>query len=380
MIKLFLNLKKLIQWQYVKTSGFIFRAHSSFTTAVLLAFSLVITAKEYVGSPIECITQHRPESFINTYCWIQSTYTMPNAYLKQIGTHVPHHGIANDNGEDGKYHKYYQWVCFVLFGQAVLCYLPKWIWENTEGGLIRSLIVKEDNEPKKVKVITRYLIKHMNLHGTYAMTYWFCELLCLINIFSQMYFMNWFLNGEFLSYGSRVLFLSLQNQNERVDPMIYVFPRITKCVFKKFGPSGNIQNFDNLCILPLNIINEKTYIFIWFWFFILLCLLSALILTRILLFSCVNLRTMFLFSWSKVLPRKDCKLITKNLSLSDWWILCLVRDNVDQITFKDIVNEISSFVNKSPRVKENLYTSSPRVEVKEEHFYPSVPFGTELHV
>jgi hypothetical protein len=59
--------------------------------------------------------------------------------------------------------------------------------------------------------------------------------------------------------------------------MIYVFPRMTKCTFHKFGTSGNIEKHDALCILPLNIVNEKIYIFIWFWL-LLLGLLTFLIL------------------------------------------------------------------------------------------------------
>ena len=34
----------------------------------------------------------------------------------------------------------------------------------------------------------------------------------------------------------------------------------------KYGPSGTIENKDGLCVLPLNIINEKIYVFLWFWF------------------------------------------------------------------------------------------------------------------
>jgi Innexin. len=41
--------------------------------------------------------------------------------------------------------------------------------------------------------------------------------------------------------------------------------------------TGSIQNHDALCILPLNILNEKIYIFLWFWF-IILSLLSGLAL------------------------------------------------------------------------------------------------------
>ena len=41
--------------------------------------------------------------------------------------------------------------------------------------------------------------------------------------------------------------------------------------------TGTVQRHDILCILPLNILNEKIFIFLWFWF-IILSLLSCLAL------------------------------------------------------------------------------------------------------
>lgn len=64
------------------------------------------------------------------------------------------------------------------------------------------------------------------------------------------------------------------NQENRSDPMLEVFPRITKCTFHKYGASGSIQKHDALCVLALNILNEKIYIFLWFWL-IILAVLSA---------------------------------------------------------------------------------------------------------
>lgn len=81
--------------------------------------------------------------------------------------------------------------------------------------------------------------------------------------------MDTFLGGAFLTYGTDVLKFSNMNQEQRTDPMIEVFPRVTKCTFHKFGASGTIQKLDALCVLALNILNEKIYIFLWFWFIIL---------------------------------------------------------------------------------------------------------------
>jgi hypothetical protein len=37
---------------------------------------------------------------------------------------------------------------------------------------------------------------------------------------------------------------------------------MTKCTFHKFGGSGTIQKFDALCVLGMNIINEKVSILV----------------------------------------------------------------------------------------------------------------------
>lgn len=289
MYKLLGGLRNYLKWQEIKTDSVLFRMHNLFTTALLMACSLVITATQFVGNPIQCIVSGLPTHVINTYCWITSTFTMPDAFRRQVGLEVAHPGVDNDYGniEAHRYHTYYQWVCFVLFGQALMCYTPKFIWDACEGGLMRTLVMglnigicTEDEKNKKKGVLIDYLMKHIKRHNMYAIRYWACECLCLINIILQLYLMNSFFNGEFLTYGFRVMSFSEENQDDRVDPMIYVFPRVTKCTFHKYGASGTIQTHDSLCILPLNIVNEKTYIFIWFWFVVLAQLLGLLVIFR----------------------------------------------------------------------------------------------------
>ncbi|XP_052129162.1 innexin inx1-like [Frankliniella occidentalis] len=122
MFKLFGGLKQYFKVPDVIIDSPIFRLHNLFTTALLASCSLVITATQYVGKPIECIVNGLPTHPINTYCWITSTFTMPDAFQRQVGKEVAHPGVANDfDDEDAKkYYTYYQWVCFVLFFQVSL--------------------------------------------------------------------------------------------------------------------------------------------------------------------------------------------------------------------------------------------------------------------
>jgi hypothetical protein len=88
---------------------------------MLIAFSLIVTTRQYVGNPIDCVhTKDIPEDVLNTFCWIHSTYTLKSAFNKTVGRDVPFKGVDNSRGktEDQKYYRYYQWVCFCLFFQV----------------------------------------------------------------------------------------------------------------------------------------------------------------------------------------------------------------------------------------------------------------------
>ena len=154
MIDIFRGLKTLIKVSHVHIDSTIFRLHYTFTVMCLLAFSLIVTTRQYVGNPIDCVHtkvnffwplfliskaensiyipftlmisinsdnpfQDIPEDVLNTYCWIHSTYTIPSAFWKRIGIDVAHPGIDKTiDPEERRYVKYYQWVCFCLFFQV----------------------------------------------------------------------------------------------------------------------------------------------------------------------------------------------------------------------------------------------------------------------
>ncbi|GLV41269.1 optic ganglion reduced [Carabus blaptoides fortunei] len=350
MYKLLGGLRSYLKWQDIQTDSTLFRLHNTFTTALLMGCSLVITATQYVGNPIQCIVSGLPTHVINTYCWISSTFTMPDAFQRQVGSEVAHPGIDNDYGnlEARKYYTYYQWVCFALFFQAMLCYAPKFLWESFEGGLMRTLVMgmnlgicTQEEKNKKKGVLIDYLMRHIRRHNMYAIRYWFCECLCLVNIIFQLYFMNVFFNGEFFQYGFRVMNFSEEAQENREDPMIYLFPRVTKCTFHKYGPTGTIQTHDSLCILPLNIVNEKTYIFIWFWFMILATVLSLLVIYRALIITVPKLRPKLLHARHRSIPREVCEAVSRKVDIGDWWILYQLGNNMDPLIYREVLSELA---------------------------------------
>ena len=55
MIDIFRGLKTLIKVSHVHIDSTIFRLHYTFTVMCLLAFSLIVTTRQYVGNPIDCV-------------------------------------------------------------------------------------------------------------------------------------------------------------------------------------------------------------------------------------------------------------------------------------------------------------------------------------
>lgn len=120
MLDLFSSVKSLIKLDEVSIDNAIFRLHYKATFILLITGSILVTAKQYFGEPISCIVAAEiPQKVMDTYCWIESTFTLPDMWNKAVGSEVAHPGVgAHTASSEKKYHKYYQWVCFFLFGQG----------------------------------------------------------------------------------------------------------------------------------------------------------------------------------------------------------------------------------------------------------------------
>ena len=180
MFKLLGGLKDFLKKEEVVINGPVFRLHNVLTAVLLFGSSLIITATQYVGSPIQCIVDGLPTHPVNTYCWIMSTFTLPNAYNLEVGTQVAHPGVGPEFSADApkKYHTYYQWVCFVLFFQGVACYFPKWLWDNIEGGLMKTLVLglnhyvfSEKEKTEKKQVIVNYVMQHLKVSENFSILF-----------------------------------------------------------------------------------------------------------------------------------------------------------------------------------------------------------------
>lgn len=322
-----------------------FKLHYRTTATILFTCCLLVTANDLIGSTISCFgAENVPDNVLNTYCWIMSTFSVPGGG----GANGQHPGLGPETGEK-KVHAYYQWVPFVLFLQGVMFYIPHYIWKTFEqkkldkitSGVRGITILKTDQRRDACENLITYLWETRGTHNMYALKYLFCDLLNFVNVIGQMYFVNTFLGGVFMTYGTEVLDFHNMEDANRTDPMMEVFPRVTKCTFFHYGSSGTIVKKDALCVLGLNIINEKIYITLWFWFIVLAVLTSAYIIYLVAIVTLPGLRRNLVIRKAKKDNRDLAFHLVERAPMGDWFMIFLISRNMNTTMYNIFIEEIS---------------------------------------
>nr|CAD7395185.1 unnamed protein product [Timema cristinae] len=351
MFDLFGSVRALLKVQTICIDNNVFRLHYKATVVMLVVFSLLVTSKQYFGDPIICLISKNAlrSNLIDSYCWVYSTFTVPRHLKEHLEGLSGSPGVGSYvEGEDEViYHKYYQWVCFVLFFQAILFYVPRYLWKLWEGGRLKlialnldSPLVSEVWTPERRKTVLEYLDSCGHHHNLYAFRFVVCETLNFINVVGQIFFLDVFLAGEFIRYGPKVL--SHIPDGHDIDPMVRVFPKLAKCTFNYFGPSGTQQVLDSLCMLPLNVVNEKVFVFLWFWLVLLSFLSFAALAYRLAVFVSPSLRSRLLLAQVRFMPRTTVGLVVHAASPADWFFLRQLGKNLNPEVFKDILEHLAS--------------------------------------
>jgi len=118
-----------------------------------------------------------------------------------------------------------------------------------------------------------------------------------------------------------------------------LFPKISKCSFYKYGPSGTIVNIDVMCLLPLNILNDKIYFVLSLWF---IGLLLGTIFSTVYWGLHWFIPRLRIYHLKLHLKGRIKGNILKNVNkhFGDWLLLHLLMKNIDRRTFQEIVNKL----------------------------------------
>ncbi|VDD94153.1 unnamed protein product [Enterobius vermicularis] len=226
-----------------------------YSTSLLLAFfALAISAKQYFGSPIQCFLPNEFkgswERYAEDYCFIQNSYYIP---LEE--------DIPNDLSYRQDHISYYRWVPIVLALQALMFFFPNYIWNMLykqtavqPRALIKDALkcshLNAARRETEIRNLAEYIAdtvavfvpktrfrKEVARSGrNAAFLYLMTKFFYVVNIIGQLYLMNHFLGGGYLHWGYEIR--SLANQ----------------------------RNYTVQCVIMMNMINEKLYLFLWFWF------------------------------------------------------------------------------------------------------------------
>ncbi|KAF5280645.1 hypothetical protein FQA39_LY05293 [Lamprigera yunnana] len=343
-----------------------FKLHYRITTLILLAGTVLVTSRQYIGEHIRCISDKGvADNVMNTYCFFTATFTVIrhlNETLldKEVLAHPGVGPMGVNTDEPIKRHAYYQWVPFVLFGQALMFYFTHILWKKLEGQRLRKLvdglqyaayslgekeievnkakIPTKEKRNEKIKQIRTMFMSRLYINRSWSTGLVLCEFLNFIHVIIQVHMTNKFLAGQFLSLGPEII---RNGVDSSVDQLDIVFPKVTKCTFYKYGPTGSIQWHDAMCVMALNIINDKIYVILWFWFLILFIFSTLAILWRlitVILHARSQKFNELVFSTAcpgKLNPWRVLR-VTRYCNFTDWLFLYYLSKNMDGFVFRDL--------------------------------------------
>ena len=264
------------------------------TIIILIIFCILVGSSQFVGSPIACWTPAHFSGSMTTYansiCWIANTY-----YVPLVGEE--HKTKLPGPSEVRQFRiNYYQWVPFILVSMAFFFYVPFVFWRllskhhSMQAKSVMKIIstmdeTSSESREKCVNTICKLIDRSIDTtrdwsqsscwskirncinrktRGHYIVRiYLMTKILYIINVCGQLVALNFFLgakNGIFGYEWAEDVFSGKDFwESSR-------FPRVTMCDFTIRTLGENNQKNTIQCTLPINLFNEKIFIFIWFWY------------------------------------------------------------------------------------------------------------------
>lgn len=264
------------------------RLNYYYSTLIIMGMSLTITARQYVGSPLQCWVPAQFtkawEQYAEDYCFVYNTYWVkPNDKVPlTVEERVSQQLI------------YYQWAPFIMAIEAAFFYLPVIFWSmlSTKSGInIIKLVetaqkaegAESEDRKKQIDIICRHISNNLRKrrneeettkmakiqrifgmqHGKFITNvYLVTKFIYMLNSFLQFYSTNKFLGQNDPYWGMRILDDILHGTDWEHSGN---FPRIAMCDFQ-VRVLGNLQRHSIQCVLTLNMFNEKIFLFLYIWF------------------------------------------------------------------------------------------------------------------
>lgn len=176
-----------------------------------------------------------------------------------------------------------------------------------------------------------------------------------------------FLNGNFKNYGSEV-WNELVNGDDSFNVMCNAFPTRVNCYLNLFGLTADKLDIHGLCILGQNIVNQKIYLVLWFWYIFLLPIVTVQIIFDAVLIVVPALRNQLILSHisQSTKDQAGVRFFLDRCNIGDWFILYQLSKNTDQYFFSKLLEKLSPQIQEVQKNSEELALNKAQVSGKEE--------------
>uniref|UniRef100_A0A914HWV1 Innexin n=1 Tax=Globodera rostochiensis TaxID=31243 RepID=A0A914HWV1_GLORO len=360
---------------------FVDRLHYVMAPAVLLSFAGLHGLKQYFGRPIECW----PPAEMDTY-------------FVGFNEHFPIRRVDHDQRQL----HYYQWIPFVLMSQVLLLILPKMLWflfiqkngfsfsyflnrlvrvQKEDGKAISREAVRLARDRRDRLCFRKGLALDLalptedgvqSLHKTSFWTefawrlddqkltlgYLAFKVANLASVLLQLHLLNFYFGADagYSLWGLNMLGDLTAGRDWRESGL---FPRIAFCDLQIRPPQREMQpvRYTFQCLLNMNMINEKIFLFIWF------ALLALAVVgcfnLALWLYRCVSWRSAEQFIRDELLKlRKDSEIfkgsdnfrgfVRDSLGRDTVTLLHIVKANCLPLTSAKMIGQLWHYHNKGP--------------------------------
>lgn len=262
-----------------------------------------------------------------------------------------HYGVSPQHVPENErdYQKYYQWVSIFLMIHALILCVPAYCWKVWERRTMQRLIgtlsdeffVSPEKEERLQNLFNFFLHSHYRIsHRIYALRYLLAELLNLLAVTGNVLLLNLFLRGFWWQFWPAVQVLFSFDYQSWLSASARIFPRLAKCEFFFVGASGGIQSLQSLCLLPLNVLNEKIYAGVYLWFLVLFVVSAVNVAWKLLLLACRPLRMFCVRVEYREVPAYQWEAALDEGSYGQWFLFRRIAGNLSTSVVHTLVDRL----------------------------------------
>ncbi|CAL1266325.1 unnamed protein product [Larinioides sclopetarius] len=322
--------------------NFVFWLVSRFTPVKLLVLILIVTFRLAFGDSFTCSASYDalPRSFMDAKCYselIVSYPGSPNQVIQDRG----YSSMRNSGNDDMKREQpFYQWVNLAFLAHALIFYLPHLLWKAYESGYVGRLtaglqvaLSKEQKRALELCYLAKFLLITQGKHTVYTSVYIFFE---ACNFFICIAQTVWLVNFFNITDAPNYMSIDVSTWSGYRN---FYFPSTSLCSITTYSSSGEPRNLDAVCVLSLNHLYMKLFMFLRTWYIIMILVTGAVLIYRIVLIM-PKVRSVMIRAVAPLVSKSTVLSVCHQLTYSDWFFLMAVQKQLTNADFSKLIEKM----------------------------------------